>query len=199
MLLKNKKTKTKYIIVTGGVLSGVGKGTITSCIGKVLKEQGFNINVIKIDPYLNVDAGTMSPTEHGEVYVTFDGGETDQDLGNYERFLDKEFSKMNSITSGQVYLSVINHERNLEYKGECVSVIPHVPDEIKKRIRTSSKFHDADFTLIEVGGTTGDYENILFLEALREMKLEKEECLFMHVVYLPIPGNLYHRESCPDI
>ncbi len=197
MLLNGKKTKTKYIVVTGGVLSGVGKGTGTASLAKLLKEQGFRINVIKIDPYINVDAGTMRPTEHGEVFVTYDGGETDQDIGNYERFLDTEFSKLNNITTGRVYLNVIERERNLEYGGECVSVIPHIPDEVKRLIRESSKKHDADFTLIEVGGTTGDHENVLFLEAFREMKLEGEEIAFVHVVYLPVPGNLGEMKTKP--
>lgn len=197
MLKKNTVSKTKYIFVTGGVLSGVGKGTITSSIGKFLKEQGFNVNIIKIDPYLNVDAGTMRPTEHGEVFVTHDGGETDQDLGNYERFLNTEFSKMNSITSGQVYLSVIKRERNLDYEGACVQVVPHIPEEVKRRIRKSSDIHNADFTLIEVGGTTGDYENVLFLEALREMKLEGEKVQFVHVVYLPVPNNIGEMKTKP--
>ncbi len=197
MLRKDKKTKTKYIVVTGGVLSGVGKGTATASIGKLLKEQGFKINLVKIDPYINVDAGTMRPTEHGEVFVTHDGGETDQDIGNYERFLDREFSKLNNITTGQVFMNVIKKERNLEFGGECVSVIPHIPDEIKRRLRKSSEMHDADFTIIEVGGTTGDYENILFLEALREMKLETEDFIFMHIVYLPIPGNIGEMKTKP--
>lgn len=197
MLLDNKKTKTRYIVVTGGVLSGVGKGTATASIGLLLKEQGFSINMIKIDPYLNVDAGTMRPTEHGEVFVTYDGGETDQDIGNYERFLNREFSRLNNITSGQVYMNVLKKERNLDYQGECVSIIPHVPDEIKRRIRKSSDMHDADFTLIEVGGTTGDYENILFLEALREMRLEQEEIVFVHIVYLPVPNNIGEMKTKP--
>ena len=197
-MLKNKKqTKTKYIVVTGGVLSGVGKGTATASIGKLLKEQNFNVNLMKIDPYINVDAGTMRPTEHGEAFVTFDGGETDQDLGNYERFLNKEFSKINSITTGQVFIKVIKNERNLSYDGECVSMIPHIPDEVKRRIRKSSEVHDADFTIIEVGGTTGDYENILYLEAFRELKLELEEIIFIHIVYLPIPGNIGEMKTKP--
>ncbi len=197
MLNDNKKTKTKYIVVTGGVLSGVGKGTATASIGKLLKEQGFNINLIKIDPYVNVDAGTMRPTEHGEVFVTYDGGETDQDIGNYERFLNREFSRLNNITSGQVFMSVIKKERNLGYDGECVSMIPHVPEEIKRRIRKSSEMHDADFTIIEVGGTTGDFENVLFLEAFREMKLEGEELIFIHIVFMPIPGNIGEMKTKP--
>lgn len=189
--------KTRYIAVTGGVLSGLGKGTVTSAMAMILQEQGFNVNVIKIDPYINVDAGTMRPTEHGEVFVTYDGGETDQDLGNYERFLGKEFSKRNNITTGQVYQEVIQKERNLEYDGKCVEVIPHIPDEVKRRIEESSEKEDADFTLIEVGGTVGDYQNVLFLEALREMKLEQKEIAFVHVVYLPVPGNIGEMKTKP--
>lgn len=197
MISPVKKKKTRYIAVTGGVLSGLGKGTITSSIALILKEQGFKVNVIKIDPYINVDAGTMRPTEHGEVFVTYDGGETDQDIGNYERFLDQKFSKKNNITTGQVYQAVIQKERNLEYDGKCVEVIPHIPDEVKRRIRESSDMNDADFTLIEVGGTVGDYQNVLFLEALREMKLEEEELIFVHAVYLPVPGNLGEMKTKP--
>jgi CTP synthase len=197
MLQTTTTPKTRYIFVTGGVLSGVGKGTITSSIAKLLKEQGYVINVIKIDPYLNYDAGTMRPTEHGEVFVTYDGGETDQDIGNYERFLDQKISKENNITSGQVYYTVINRERNLAYEGKCVSVIPHFPDEVKRRIRKSSIKTNADFTLVEVGGTTGDYENVLFLEALREMKLEREQVMFVHVVYLPVPNNIGEMKTKP--
>ncbi len=197
MLQTTTTPKTRYIFVTGGVLSGVGKGTITSSIAKLLKEQGYIINVIKIDPYLNFDAGTMRPTEHGEVFVTYDGGETDQDIGNYERFLDQKISKENNITSGQVYYTVINRERNLSYEGKCVSVIPHIPDEVKRRIRKSSIKTNADFTLVEVGGTTGDYENVLFLEAFREMRLEMEQVMFVHVVYLPVPNNIGEMKTKP--
>lgn len=197
MLQHETTPKTRYIFVTGGVLSGVGKGTITSSIAKLLQAQGFTINVVKIDPYLNFDAGTMRPTEHGEVFVTYDGGETDQDIGNYERFLNQKISRNNNITSGQVYYTVIERERNLAYEGKCVSVIPHIPDEVKRRIRKSSLESNADFTLIEVGGTTGDYENVLFLEALREMKLEDEETVFVHVVYMPIPNNIGEMKTKP--
>ncbi len=197
MLIDKKDTKTRYVVVTGGVLSGVGKGTATASIGRLLQEQGFNINLMKIDPYVNVDAGTMRPTEHGEVFVTHDGGETDQDIGNYERFLNKEFSRNNNITTGQVFMNVIKKERNLAYDGECVSMIPHIPDEVKRRIRKSSEDEDADFTIIEVGGTTGDHENVLFLEALREMKLEGEQVVFIHIVYLPVPGNIGEMKTKP--
>ncbi|MBU0757626.1 MAG: CTP synthetase, partial [Nanoarchaeota archaeon] len=143
--------KTKYIAVTGGVLSGLGKGVITSSLGYLLKQQGYKVTAVKIDPYINIDAGTMRPTEHGEVFVTEDGGETDQDLGTYERFLDVNLSKINNITTGQVYDTVIKRERNLEYRGKTVEVIPHIPQEIKKRIRDAAKASEADFVLIEIG------------------------------------------------
>ncbi len=199
MLNKNNSVgkKTKFVAITGGVLSGLGKGVVTASIGKILQEQGYNVNMIKIDPYINLDAGTMRPTEHGEVFVTYDGGETDQDLGTYEKFMGKAFSKKNNLTTGQVYYTVIQRERNLEYQGKCVEVVPHIPDEVKRRIRTSSEDNDADFTLIEVGGTVGDYQNVLFLEALREMKLEGAEICFVHVVYLPVPGNLGEMKTKP--
>ncbi|MBI1969958.1 CTP synthase [Candidatus Woesearchaeota archaeon] len=189
--------KVKYIVVTGGVLSGLGKGTITSAIGQLLKAQGHNVTAIKIDPYINVDAGTMRPTEHGEVFVTYDGGETDQDLGNYERFLDIELSKRHSITTGQVYATVIEKERNLEYGGKCVEVIPHIPQEVQRRIALAAKQSKADFCLIEIGGTVGDYQSVLFLEAVREMKREKNSMIFVHVAYLPIPKNLGEMKTKP--
>ncbi len=189
--------KTKYIVVTGGVLSGLGKGIVTASIGNILKSQGFNVTPIKIDPYINIDAGTMRPTEHGEVWVTHDGGETDMDLGNYERFMDIEVGKDNSITTGQVYLTVIQKERNLEYGGGNVEVIPHIPEEVIRRIKTVSKKDKAEFVLIEIGGTVGDYQSVLFLEAAKQMRLKGEEVLFVHVVYLPIPSNLGEMKTKP--
>ncbi|MFO8015690.1 MAG: CTP synthase [Candidatus Woesearchaeota archaeon] len=187
----------KFIAITGGVLSGVGKGTITASIGKLLSLQGYGVSAIKIDPYINVDAGTMRPTEHGEVFVTDDGGETDQDLGTYERFIGRDHLKDQNMTTGQVYQTVIQKERNLEYKGRCVEVIPHIPEEVKRRIKESAERTKSDFCLIEVGGTVGDYQNVLFLEALRQMKLEGEKVLFIHVSYLPVPGNLGEMKTKP--
>jgi CTP synthase len=189
--------KTKFIAVTGGVLSGVGKGTITASIGALLKFQGYSVTAIKIDPYINVDAGTLRPTEHGEVFVTVDGGETDQDLGTYERFLDITLKKDHSITTGQVYLNVINKERNLEFDGKTVEVIPHIPQEVKHRIFKVADDTQADFVLVEVGGTVGDYQSVLFLEALREMRLEGDQVFFAHVVYMPVPGNLGEMKTKP--
>lgn len=187
----------KFIVVTGGVLSGVGKGTITASIGKLLTLQGHNVVSVKIDPYINVDAGTMRPTEHGEVFVTEDGGETDQDLGTYERFIGKNCLKEQNLTTGQVYLAVIQRERNLEYQGRCVEVIPHIPEEVKRRIKGVAEKNNADFCLVEVGGTVGDYQNVLFLEALREMKLQGDKVVFVHVAYLPVPGNLGEMKTKP--
>lgn len=188
---------TKYIVVTGGVLSGLGKGIVTASIGNLLKAQGYKVSPVKIDPYINVDAGTMRPTEHGEVWVTPDGGETDQDLGNYERFMDVEISKDNNLTTGKIYSSVIQKERNLEYKGKCVQVIPHIPLEIKEKLENISERDNPDFVLIELGGVVGDYENLVYLEAMRRLKLELNDVVFVHVVYLPVPGNLGEMKTKP--
>lgn len=188
---------TKFIVITGGVLSGLGKGVVTASVGAILKSQGYKVTSIKIDPYINIDAGTMRPTEHGETFVTDDGGETDQDLGNYERFLDEPILKNHSITTGQVYLKVIEKERNLEYQGKCVEVIPHIPHEVRRRIFEVAAKTKADFVTIEVGGTAGDYQNVLFLEALREMKREFNNMIFVHVAYLPVPGNIGEMKTKP--
>ena len=189
--------QTRFIVVTGGVLSGLGKGVITSCIGALLRAHGYTVTAIKMDPYINVDAGTMRPTEHGEVFVTDDGGETDQDLGNYERFMDEPILKANSVTTGQLYLTVIQQERNLKFDGKCVEVIPHIPLEIRRRILDVAEKTKADFVLIEVGGTVGDYQSILFLESLREMKRELNSMVFVHVAYLPTPGNIGEMKTKP--
>ena len=182
--------QTKFIFITGGVISGLGKGIVTSSIGKMLQFRDFRVSACKIDPYINFDAGTLRPTEHGEVWVTEDGGEIDQDLGHYERFLDTNILRSHNITTGQVYYKVIKKEREGKYLGQTVQPIPHVTDEIKKRIKDVARESKADFLLVEIGGTVGDYENILFLEAARQMKLEKEKVLYVHVAYLPIPKSL---------
>jgi len=182
--------QTRYIFITGGVISGLGKGIVTSSIGKMLQFRGFKVTACKIDPYINYDAGTLRPTEHGEVWVTEDGGEIDQDLGHYERFLDINIPKSHNITTGQVFYEVIRREREGKYLGQTVQPIPHVTDEIKRRIRRVAKESKADFVLVEIGGTVGDYENVLFLEAARQMRLEKEEVLYVHVAYLPVPKSL---------
>src|SRR3989339_256555 len=158
-----KKTR-KYIFVVGGVISGVGKGITTSSLGKILQSHGYRVTAMKIDPYVNVDAGTMNPTEHGEVFVLKDGDETDQDMGNYERFLGESLTRDNYMTTGRVYQSVIEKERNLEYKGKCVEVVPHIPLEVIGRIKKAGEQANADVTMVEIGGTVGEYENILFLE-----------------------------------
>lgn len=191
------RKKTKWVVVTGGVISTLGKGIITSSIGMLLKNRGYKVSCVKIDPYINIDAGTMRPTEHGEVYVTHDGGETDQDLGNYERFIGAKLSKTDNITTGQVYKEVIDKERNLEYEGKCVEVIPHIPLEVERRLKLSAKKNNSDIVLIEMGGTIGDYQNVLFLEALRTMKLKKEPMAFIHVAYLPIPRTAGEMKSKP--
>jgi len=182
----------------GGVISGVGKGVTSASIGRILIGKGYNVSAIKIDPYINVDAGTMNPTEHGEVFVTEDGDETDQDIGNYERFLNKNIYRENYMTTGRVYESVIQKERNLEYKGKCVEVIPHIPIEIRDRIYKAVEKTKAEIMLIEIGGTIGEYQNLLFLEAARMMKLyEPDSVLFVMVSYLPIPSKVGEMKTKP--
>jgi CTP synthase len=189
---------SKYIFVVGGVMSGVGKGTATASMGKILQDKGFNVTAIKVDPYINVDAGTMNPVEHGEVFVTDDGDETDQDIGTYERFLDTNIYKENYMTTGRVYKAVIERERNLEYGGKCVEVVPHVPEEIIDRIKKATEKANADITMIEIGGTVGEYQNILFLEAARMMQLEApKDVIFVLVSYLPIPDKIGEMKTKP--
>ena len=171
-------------------MSGVGKGVATASIGKILQAKGFKITAVKIDPYVNVDAGTMNPTEHGEVFVLDDGWECDQDLGNYERFLNKSFSQANCLTTGRVYLSVINKERALGYGGKCVEVVPHIPLQIIEDINAAAKKDKAEIVLIEIGGTVGEYQNILFLEAIRFLKLKHpKDVVTILVSYLPLRNN----------
>ncbi len=193
-----KKNPCKYIFVVGGVISGVGKGITTSSIGLILKNRGLSVTAIKIDPYINVDAGTMNPTEHGEVFVLSDRDETDQDMGNYERFLDINLTRINYMTTGRVYQSVIERERNLGYKGKCVQVVPHIPFEIIDRIKKAGENSNADVVVIEVGGTVGEYENILFLEAARMMKIQSpKDIFFVMVSYLPTPGKVGEMKTKP--
>ena len=174
---------TKFIVVCGGVISGVGKGVATASIGRLMKEYGFSVTAIKIDPYINCDAGTLRPTEHGEVWVTDDGGEIDQDLGNYERFLEQSVPKMNNITTGQIYKELIDKERRGDFLGETVEVIPHVPEEIKRRIFQAANSYD--IVMIEIGGTVGEYQNNLFMFALRSLEndIGKENICYMLVSY----------------
>jgi CTP synthase len=190
--------KTKFIFVIGGVLSGVGKGVTAASIGRILKNRGFNVSVIKIDPYINIDAGTMNPLEHGEVFVTEDGDETDQDLGNYERFLETNIYSYNYMTTGRVYMSVIEKERSMFYKGRCVQVVPHIPMEVISRIKNAAQKTKAEIMIIEIGGTVGEYENILFLEAARMMKLDTpDDVAFVLVSYMPVPSHLGEMKTKP--
>ncbi len=188
----------KYIFVVGGVMSGVGKGVATSSIGRLLEEKGYPVNLMKVDPYLNVDAGTMNPTEHGEVFVLDSGLETDQDMGNYERFLNRTLGPENYMTSGMVYKAVIDRERNLGYGGKCVEAIPHVRDEIVERIVRAAEASRSAVSVIEIGGTVGDFQNAMFIEAARYLKLEHpEDVLFVMVAYLPVPKSIGEMKTRP--
>lgn len=189
---------TNFIFVVGGVMSGIGKGVTVASTARILKDYGFKVTAVKIDPYLNVDAGTMNPIEHGEVFVTDDGMECDQDIGNYERFADQNIYRDNYMTTGLVYQSVINRERNLGYGGKCVQIIPHVTDEVESRLMKVAKKSRADFVLVEIGGTVGEYENLLFLETGRIMKLKMpSQVLFMLVSYFPIPKMVGEMKTKP--
>jgi len=188
---------TKYIIVVGGVISGVGKGVATASIGRILQEYGLTVTAIKIDPYINCDAGTLRPTEHGEVWVTDDGGEIDQDLGNYERFLSQSLPKINNITTGQIYRDLIEKERRGDFLGETVQFIPHILNEIKSRINKASQ--GFDIALIEIGGTIGDFENLPFLFAVQSLENEigRENITYILVSYLPIPSHIEEMKTKP--
>jgi len=196
-----KRTHTqehRYIFVVGGVMSGVGKGIASSSIAMLLQARGLTVTALKIDPYINVDAGTMNPTEHGEVFVLENGLETDQDMGNYERFLNKEIPGINYMTTGSVYQDVIRKERNLEYKGKNVEVVPHIPEEVIRRIKRAAEVGKADVTITEIGGTVGEYQNVLFLEAVRMMKSELgEKVAVVMVSYLPVPGSIGEMKTKP--
>ncbi len=193
-----KVKKHKYIFVVGGVMSGVGKGIASSSIGKILQSKGFKVNPVKVDPYLNVDAGNMNPTEHGEVFVLDSGLETDQDMGNYERFLELDLDSDDYMTSGMVYKYVIDKERALGYRGKCIEAIPHITDEIIRRWKKSSDAHESDVSLVEIGGTIGDYQNILFIEAARILKIKHpQDVMFIMVSYLPVPGSLGEMKTRP--
>ncbi len=195
---KKTEENPKYIFVVGGVISGVGKGITASSIAKILQDRGLKMTAIKIDPYINLDAGTMNPTEHGECFVLDDGDETDQDMGNYERFLNTDLSRINYMTTGRVYETVIHKERNLEYKGKCVEVVPHIPMEVIDRIEAAQKNAEADAVVIEVGGTVGEYQNMLFLEAARMMKLRHpKDVAFVMVSYLPVPSKVGEMKTKP--
>jgi CTP synthase len=188
----------KFVFVVGGVMSGVGKGIATASLGTIIQGMGHRVNLVKADPYLNVDAGNMNPTEHGEVFVMRHGLETDQDMGNYERFLDRDLTDEDYMTSGMVYKAVIDRERSLGYGGKCVEAIPHVRDEIVRRFERAAEASDADVTIVEIGGTIGDFQNALFYEAAKFMKLRRpQDVVFVMVSYLPVPGALGEMKTRP--
>jgi CTP synthase len=191
--------ETKYIFFTGGVVSSVGKGVTAAAIGRLLKERGFAVAVQKLDPYINVDPGTMSPYQHGEVYVLDDGAETDLDLGHYERFIDIRLNKVCNVTTGQVYAEVIGKERRGDYLGGTIQVIPHITNEIKRRIGLVSKATGAEIVLVEIGGTVGDIESLPFLEALRQMRTDvgRENSIYIHVTWLPYIGATGELKTKP--
>ncbi|OHA20595.1 MAG: CTP synthase [Candidatus Taylorbacteria bacterium RIFCSPHIGHO2_01_FULL_45_63] len=193
-----KKNNHKYIFVIGGVMSGVGKGVSTASFGTILKSKGFRVSLIKADPYLNVDAGTMNPTEHGEVFVLHNGLETDQDMGNYERFLNEDMPPENYMTNGMIFKYVIDKERALGYKGKCVEPVYHITEEILRRIEESVKKTKSDITVFEIGGTVGEYQNAIFLEAARILKLRHpDDVMVVLVSYLPVPNNLGEMKTKP--
>jgi CTP synthase len=188
----------KYIFIVGGVMSGVGKGITSSSLALILQARGLSVTALKIDPYINVDAGTMNPTEHGECFVLESGLETDQDMGNYERFLNIDLPAINYMTTGSIYQSVIRKERNLEYKGKNVEVVPDIPLEVIERIKNAGKVAHADVVITEVGGTVGEYQNVLFLEAVRMMKSETPaDVAVVMVSYLPVPGSIGEMKTKP--
>ena len=198
MKVEGEKRMTKYIFVTGGVVSGLGKGITAASLGRLLKQRGLKVTAQKLDPYMNVDPGTMSPYQHGEVFVTDDGAETDLDLGHYERFIDENLTKLSNITSGRVYWNVLSRERKGGYLGQTVQVIPHITQEIKEFIYAGAKSSGADVLITEIGGTTGDIESQPFLEAIRQVALEqgKTNCLFIHVTLVPyLKGSGEHKSK----
>jgi CTP synthase len=189
----------KYIFVTGGVVSSVGKGITTASLGRMIKNRGASISIMKLDPYLNVDPGTMSPYQHGEVFVTDDGAETDLDLGHYERFIDENLSRASNVTTGQIYSSVIAKERRGDYLGGTIQVIPHITNEIKHRVQLASRQHESDVVIVEVGGTIGDIEGQAYIEAIRQMRRDvgRENCLNIHVTLLPQLGATGELKTKP--
>jgi len=189
--------ETRYVFVTGGVLSGLGKGITAASIGNLLKSRGLKVNLQKCDPYLNIDAGTLSPREHGECFVTRDGAETDLDLGHYERFIDEELTQSSSLMSGRVLLKVIEDERNGQHEGHTVQIIPHVTNAIQDAIMKASEGFDVH--IVEIGGTVGDYESLAFIEAIREfgLRVGRENCAYVHVVYLPYLGASHETKTKP--
>ncbi len=194
-----EKHQTKYVFVTGGVVSGLGKGITAASLGRLLKARGYRVTIMKLDPYINVDPGTMSPYQHGEVFVTEDGGETDLDLGHYERFIDENLSVNNNATTGKIYWTVLNKERRGDYLGGTVQVIPHITNEIKERIYRVGKTSNADIVITEIGGTVGDIESTPFLEAIRQFAGEvgRENAVYIHVTLLPFISGSNELKSKP--
>src|SRR5690554_5455640 len=180
-------TNTKYIFVTGGVVSSLGKGITAASLGRLLKDRGLRVTIQKFDPYINIDPGTMSPYQHGEVFVTEDGAETDLDLGHYERFIDENLTRNSCVTTGKIYWNVISKKRRGDYGGKTVQVIPHITNEIKRRIIKASKDREVDVVITEVGGTVGDIESLPFLEAIRQIKYDvgRDNVLYLHVTLIP--------------
>ena len=189
----------KFIFITGGVVSSLGKGITAASLGRLLKNRGLKVSILKLDPYLNIDPGTMSPFQHGEVFVTDDGAETDLDLGHYERFIDTNLSKMSNVTTGKIYWSILSKEREGEFLGGTVQVIPHVTNEIKERISLVAKESQADVVLVEIGGTVGDIESLPFLEAIRQLKNDvgRDSCLYIHVTLIPYLGASKELKTKP--
>jgi CTP synthase len=193
-----KQRSSKYIFVVGGVMSSVGKGVTSASLGNILQSRGFKVTNVKCEMYVNIDAGTIRPTEHGEVYVGEDGVEADQDLGNYERFTGRSMTLTNFLTQGQIYQEVIRKERALEYGGEDVEVVPDIPNEIIRRIQKATKTDDAEITIVEIGGTVGEYQIMLFLEAARMMKIKHpDDVMFVMVSYLPVPPKVGEMKTKP--
>lgn len=191
-------SETRYIFVTGGVVSSLGKGIVAASLGVLLKNQGVSVAIQKFDPYLNLDPGTMSPTQHGEVFVTDDGSETDLDLGHYERFIDENLSRVNNVTSGMIYWDVLNKERNGDYLGHTVQIIPHVTNAIKERITQTLDTRDSDVVITEIGGTVGDIESLPFLEAVRQFEFEnRSKCIHIHVTLVPFLGPSQEFKTKP--
>src|SRR4051794_29549217 len=197
--MPDSRPKTRFIFVTGGVVSALGKGVASASIGRLLVARGFSVTLQKFDPYINVDPGTMSPFQHGEVFVTEDGAETDLDLGHYERFTDVNTTRRSNVTTGAIYNSVIRRERRGDYLGGTVQVIPHITDEIKKRIHLVAEAEDVDFVITEIGGTVGDIESLPFLEALRQFQVDhgRERSMFIHLTLVPFLGHAGELKTKP--
>ncbi len=193
------QAETRFIFITGGVVSSLGKGIAAASIGRLLRSRGLSVQIQKFDPYINVDPGTMSPYQHGEVFVTEDGAETDLDLGHYERFTDANASRASNVTAGGIYNTVIRRERRGDYLGATVQVVPHITDEIKQRIRVMADSSDVDFVITEIGGTVGDIESLPFLEAIRQFPVEvgRRRCMFIHLTLVPYIGHAGELKTKP--